>query len=404
MSRYYVGQFVVSRGPLAELTEGFAEFLFERGYSPSTVEAQMRMMRDLSGWMGQHRVDPSGLDEHMIEEYVGQRRLRTRALRSARGLLPLLGYLRDQGTVPAVVTPSPVDDASGVILEGFEVYLRSRRGLSEATINSYLSQVRPFVSSVRPGAWGSLSAEQANSFIDQKATDQRPRSVQVRITALRALLRWLWLERIISAPVHQQVLSMFAPAGPPVPRGLTASQVAALRGSLSADPVARVRDVALVALMLRLALRAGEAASLTLEDLDWRAGTLIVAGKAGRIDRLPLPNDVAHALITYLRSGRPTGTPSRRVFLAIDAPHLPINASTVSSMVARALRRAGIPGTGAAHRLRHSASMGVITAGGGMVEAGQLLRHSSVSATAVYARADVAALAVLARPWPGVTR
>ena len=85
---------------------------------------------------------------------------------------------------------------------------------------------------------------------------------------------------------------MYAPGGPPLPRGLSASEVAALYASLSADPVARLRDTALVALMLRLGLRAGEAASLRLEDLDWRAGTVTVAGKRGRTDELPLPVDV----------------------------------------------------------------------------------------------------------------
>ena len=185
---------------------------------------------------------------------------------------------------------------------------------------------------------------------------------------------------------------------------MSASEVAALYGSLSADPAARLRDAALVGLMLRMGLRAGEAASLTFEDLNWRAGTVTVTGKRGRVDELPLPVDVGEALVAYLRSGRPAGTRHRQVFLSIDAPHRPIEATAVTPMVGRGMRRAGITGPGAAHRLRHTAAMRVISAGGGLVEAGQLLRHTSVSATAVYARADVAGLAVLARSWPGGLR
>ena len=117
-----------------------------------------------------------------------------------------------------------------------------------------------------------------------------------------------------------------------------------------------------------------------------------------------MPVDVGKALVAYLRTGRPTGTGHRQVFLSIDAPHVPIKPTAVTTMVGHAMRRAGIVGPGAAHRLRHTAAMGVIAAGGGLIEAGQLLRQSSVSATAVYARADVAALAALARPWPGESR
>ncbi|EQD46326.1 integrase/recombinase, partial [mine drainage metagenome] len=125
--------------------------------------------------------------------------------------------------------------------------------------------------------------------------------------------------------------------------------------------------------MLRLGMRAGEVASLSFGDLNWRTGIVTVAGKRGRVDELPLPVDVGEALVAYLRQGRPTGTGHRRVFLSIDAPHVPIKAAAVTAMVGRALRSAGIAGSGAAHRLRHTAAMGVIAAGGGLLEAGQLL-------------------------------
>ena len=178
--------------------------------------------------------------------------------------------------------------------------------------------------------------------------------------------------------------------------------VAALFASLSADAVARVRDVALVTLMLRLGLRAGEAAALQLESLDWRNATVTVTGKRGRVDRVPIPHDVGAVLVAYLRDGRPRATTHRAVFLTVDAPHAPIRSSTVVSMVSHAMRRAGI--AGGSHRLRHTAAMQVIARGGGMVEAGQLLRHSSMTATTIYARADIGALAELARPWPGTPR
>jgi len=165
-----------------------------------------------------------------------------------------------------------------------------------------------------------------------------------------------------------------------------------------------VRNEPVVALMLRLALRAGEVASLLLEDIDWRSGVVSVRGKGNRLDQMPLPADVGQPLARYLRHGRPAGTAHRQVFLALDAPHGPLTASAVVSVAARGLAGAGITGPGAAHRLRHTAACGVLAAGGGLAEAGQLLRHTSPQATAVYAKADIAALRAIARPWPGAVR
>jgi len=399
VSGYYVGKFVPVRGPLAPMAEGFAEVLWERGYAARTVDGQMRMLRDVSGWLGDHEIGLTALDDDVVERYLSQRRLRAQTLRSSRAMAPLLGVLRDQGVVPPA-PPKAVTEGPARILVEFEEYLRQERGLAEATVASYSCQVRPLVWSVGAGRWAALTAEGVREFIDERAAVHKPRSVQVRINAVRALLRWLWSRRLIPLPLHERVTSMYAPGGPPPPRGLSASEVAALKASLSSDPAAQLRDRALVVLMLRLGLRAGEAASLRLEDLNWRTGTITVAGKGGRVDDLPLPVDVGEALVAYLRTGRPSGTVHRAVFLSIDAPHVPIKATAVTTMVGHAMRRAGIPGPGAAHRLRHTAAMGVIAGGGGLVEAGQLLRHSSASATAVYARADVAGMAVLARPWP----
>jgi integrase/recombinase XerD len=403
MSGYYVGKYVPVRGPLAEAAETFAQVLWGRGYSGRTVDSQMRMLRDLSGWLEDREIALSALDEDVVETYVSQRRLRTPILRSPRGMAPLLNFLRDHRLVPPPL-PKVVTDGPARMLAEFKEYLLMVRELSKATAASYCSQVRSLVWSVGQEEWASLTSERVRAFIDERAAAQKPRSVQVRINAVRALLRWLWSRRLLSAPLHEQVLSMYAPAGPPLPRGLNASEVARLYASLSADPAARLRDTALVTLMLRLGLRAGEASSLNLKDLNWRVGTVAVAGKRGRTDELPLPVDVGEALVAYLRKGRPVGTGHRQVFLCIDAPHAPIQSTAVTTLVGQAMRRAGIAGPGAAHRLRHTAAMGVIAAGGGLVETGQLLRHSSVSATAIYARADVAGLAVLARPWPGECR
>jgi integrase/recombinase XerD len=154
-------------------------------------------------------------------------------------------------------------------------------------------------------------------------------------------------------------------------------------------------------LMGRLGLRCGEVARLTLEDIDWRAGELLVYGKARRDDRLPLPHDVGDAVARYVRHGRPASALDRAVFVRVRAPHRRLTSSAVSRAVHDAAVRAGL-GPVCAHRLRHTAATELLRAGASLPEVGQLLRHRRVFSTAIYAKVDDHALRRLARPWPEV--
>jgi integrase len=159
------------------------------------------------------------------------------------------------------------------------------------------------------------------------------------------------------------------------------------------------RDYAIIITLLRLGLRRGEVAGLTLDDIDWRSGELVVRGKGAREERLPLPADVGEAIAAYLRRGRPHSS-RREVFLRSKAPYEPIAAGTVASTVRRACRRAGIAEFGS-HRLRHTAACEMVRANVPLVRIGQVLRHRSLQSTAIYARVDVERLRLLAMPWPG---
>jgi site-specific recombinase XerD len=158
------------------------------------------------------------------------------------------------------------------------------------------------------------------------------------------------------------------------------------------------RDLAILMLLSRLGLRACEVAALGLDDIDWRTGELTVRGKGSRTERLPLPHDVGEALVSYLRAGR-RGTSSREVFPRVQAPHGPLSAAGVRSVVHAACDRAGMARVGA-HRLRHTLATELLRTGAGLEQIGQVLRHSSVATTAIYAKVDRAALRSLARPWP----
>jgi site-specific recombinase XerD len=185
-----------------------------------------------------------------------------------------------------------------------------------------------------------------------------------------------------------------------LPRALEPWQVQRLLGSCDRRTAAGRRDFAIMTVLARLGLRAGEVAGLELDDLDWRAGEIVVRGKGRRSERLPLPADVGEAIAAYLRQGRPASAQGRAVFVRVKAPHRALTTGGITQVVVSAGRRAGL-GQIHAHRLRHSAATAMLRAGSSLEEIGQVLRHRAPLTTAIYAKVDRDALRQIARPWPG---
>ena len=185
-----------------------------------------------------------------------------------------------------------------------------------------------------------------------------------------------------------------------LPRHLTQEEAARILDSCDLATVTGRRDRAVLLLLARMGLRAGEAAGLRLDDIDWRAGEITVQGKGNRHERLPLPPDVGEALAAYLRDGRPARAHGREVFAGVRAPHRPLTRGAVTQIAASASQRCGL-GTVFAHRLRHTAAAGMLSAGASLEEIGQVLRHREARTTAIYAKVDYDRLRGLARPWPG---
>jgi len=175
--------------------------------------------------------------------------------------------------------------------------------------------------------------------------------------------------------------------------------VEALLASCDRDEPSGRRDYAVILLLARLGLRAGEAARLRLDDINWRAGETGIRGKGGQYDVLPLPADVGTAIADWLRDGRPAAG-FREVFTTVLAPTRPLTRENAGWIVRRACARAGMPPFGA-HRLRHNAACAMIGANVPLAGIAQALRHRSHVVTAGYARAGIDRLRSLARPWPG---
>lgn len=394
---------VVSRvrvgGPLAGHAAGFAGFLAEAGYTPLSAANQVRVLAHLSRWMEGRGLVPGELTGERLGEFLAARREAgyTRWL-SERGLAPLAGFLRGAGALPAAGPAAP-PGAVGLLLSRYRAYLEAERGLAAGTVRYYTDEARGFLAG-RVERLAALDAAEVSGFVAAGCRKRGTGSAKILVTALRSLLRFLVLEGLAAPGLQDAVPAVAGWRGGGLPKALPDGQVAALLAACDRQTATGRRDFAVLTLLARLGLRACEVSALELGDLDWRAGTVTVRGKGRRDEQLPLPPDVGEALAGYLRGGRPAGGACRRVFLLSRVPGGGMSAGAVKAVVRRACCRAGLPGAGA-HRLRHSAATGMLHAGAPLAEIGQVLRHRSLSTTAIYAKVDHGALAQLAMPWPG---
>ena len=227
-------------------------------------------------------------------------------------------------------------------------------------------------------------------------------SAKLIVTALRSLLNFLHLNGEAAESLASAVPSVAGWRLSGLPKGLTPDELRGLLASCDRRRATGRRDYAIMLMLSRLGLRAGEVAALGLDDIDWHAGQLAVRGKGNRLERLPLPADVGAAIAGYLRRGRPATAQARSVFVRVKAPHRALTTGGVTMVVFDAGQRAGL-GKIHAHRLRHTAATEMLRAGTPLAEVGQVLRHRSTTSTAIYAKVDRQALRVLARAWPGST-
>src|SRR5581483_901105 len=226
---------------------------------------------------------------------------------------------------------------------------------------------------------GRLTAGEVAAFVVTQSR-QRPKSVKRMVTALRSLFGFLQRESLIGQPVTVPSPAGWTQAG--LPKALDGDRVAALLACCDLLTRTGRRDLAILTLLARLGLRAGEVAALRLDDIDWRRGEITVRGKGNRHDRLPLPADVGQRIVAYLHDGRPQAAEGRTVFVGAQAPYRALTSNAVTTVVASAGRRAGL-GLIGAHRLRHSAATAMLRCGGSLTEIGQTLRHARPLTTAI---------------------
>lgn len=390
------------KGPLSPHVPGFRRELGRLGYRPHAVCDQLRLMAHTSRWLEAHGLGLGGLTPARVEEFLAHRRAEGYMLwLSTKAMAPMLGYLRGLGVVP---TPTPIAPATEAeqLQEHYRAYLVQERGLAAGTIAGYLHVARLFLAARSVDGdlhLDRLSAGQVTEFALAECAPRSVGSAKYIVCGLRSLLRYLYVAGHTEGHLEAAVpkVAGWRLAGLPVTLGR--AEVSRLLASCDRRSTFGRRDYAVLVVLSRLGLRAGEVAALGLADIDWRTGEIVVRGKGRRAERLPLPADVGEALAGWLRRGRPR-CEATTIFTTVRAPHRGLTTGGVSAIVRAACARAGLPAVNA-HRLRHTAATEMLRAGASLPEVGQVLRHASVLTTAIYANVDRDRLRGLALPWPG---
>ncbi len=392
-------------GPLDNYIPVFTSLLSSQGFTPASLRSKTQIVRNFSRWIGKRQIKVCELDEETIDAFFKQH---PRPGYVRRGdfstLCSLLEWLREIQEVKALL---PEDDNSELhrIECNFSRYLEQERGLSQATLHNYLPVIRCFLAE-RFGSDAVVLSEIGTSdvtqFVLRYARTMSCRRAQLMTSALRGFFRFLYFRGDIASDLASSVPTVADWRMSELPKSLEPEEVERLLQNCDNSTAIGQRDYAVLILLARLGLRAGEVVAMKLDDIDWEAGLITIRGKGARHDQLPIPQDAGEALATYLRHGRPP-CDTRRVFVRVRAPRRGFSSSVaIANIVRRALRRAGLdPIRKGAHLLRHSLAIKMLQRGACLAEIGQILRHSTQNTTGIYTKVDLAALSTLARPWPG---
>jgi len=393
-------------GPDKQLVELYAACLVKDGFGRRTMWRSLNLLGNLIGWIASIGSKPSDLDERMVEQYLRCRRGKQSTRNGEQAAVRrLLSVLRRAGTVAAAAAPPPLTSHEQIV-EAFSHYLQNERGLAPKSIVCRLHIIRRFLREVCSAGAGDLSRirqKDVTSYVERHARDWSAASGKAMCCFLRTFLRYLHHMGLNPLALASCVPSVRGWRLASLPTYLSPIQVQMVLDSCDQATAMGQRDYAILMMLAKLGMRAGEVATLTLDDIDWRSSEMLVRAKGRERVKMPIPPDVGAAVVTYLRHGRPKSS-CRRLFLRTQAPHIGFACSGAITMIARAaLARAGIRGCArqGAHIFRHSLASELLRSGATLSEIGQLLRHQRHDTTRIYAKVDIETLRTLSLSWPG---
>lgn len=396
-------------GSAARYLEGFAAEMAAVGHTALTISGYLDSAIHFGGWLEASSLDFANMDEQTIRAF-GAHRCECPGSRQQKGISRaytkrvqrFADYLRQQGVI---ATPPRSTAVTASPLTGFRDWLLRHRGLAQVTVDRHERLITRMLPALGTDV-GAYNAVSVRTVILDQIRGCRPAQAKTIVGALRVYLRFLAMSGSCQPGLDHMLPTVAEWKLSSLPRYLDANQAARLIDSCSKDGPQGLRDRAIVLLLLRLGLRAGDIAGMRPIDIDWQDGTLLVRGKGRRDVRLPLPQDAGDAVLDYINHARPQ-VAIDRVFLCLNAPFRPLRAGMiVSGIVRAALRRAGIenPPSHGANLLRHTVATMMLRGGATLDTIGMVLRHKSPDTTAHYAKVDIAALQQIAQPWPEESR
>jgi integrase/recombinase XerD len=379
-----------------------ADELFSQGYTRLSIRVRVRALARFGCWLKKRRIAVQDLTMEHARSYLDL--YGTVKNGDGKMLQMLLELLTRNGLLHQPIQPFTDESDITSIVRKFLDYLRQQRGLAPGTIKSHRIYTGKFLDyRFSDGQVDLLKIEAKDiiAFIRKEAARRTPMSARHVSSILRSFATYLFSAGIIDRDLSRSVPTVRCYSLSGIPKALTRKQVTRVLAGCDRRTAAGRRDFAILLLLVRLGLRAGDVAALRLQDIDWTAGTLIVSGKSAKECKLPLPHDAGHAIATYLRKDRPS-VKSNRVFLRITAPHRGFEGSrTVCEIVKRALARidAGFRSKGA-HQFRHTLATQMLANGASLLDIGSVLRHENPETTFLYTKVDFKALRPIAKPWP----
>lgn len=397
------------QGPLGEIVDDLAAYLCQRGHSLVTVQGYLRAVGHFSHWLGIRRISISALSGKQLHEFLRVHLHECRCPVPFGGPLAqlraaprhVMKFLQSSGRLPVGSAARPAD----ALIAEFQTHLRLTRGASAPTCGPYCRYVREFLD--RTGISSAvglkrLEAREVMEFIAERATRCKPGTAKLVATALRGFLRFQALLGRCSSRLAEAVPTIPRRKLSRIPKTLTDDEIDTLMRSFDRTTAIGKRNYAMVQCMIGLALRVGEVAQLSVDDFNWRSGTVSVTmSKARRASLLPIPREVGCAIAAYLRHGRPP-TAERRIFVRHSTPvGGAIDSSVIRAAVRRAFKRADLRVSSmGAHTLRHTAATKMIRSGATIKEVADVLRHRCLDTTMIYTKVDLPRLAAVALPFP----
>lgn len=408
LERLFEAPFALNRlrsGPSGEYLEVFAEKLLSIGYSRRTTKTYLRSASHVGFFAELKGESLTAATIGTVNAYARHfdqcqcaNGYRGRIVDSVRAAKLFFSHLAKIGVAKRWVDVSEAEEAP--LLLSFRSWSVQHRGLCDSTLDKYCRGADDLIAALgdTPSRY---NAGDLRTYIRKRSQENSPGAMKNLISGSRAFLRYLTAVGACRADLDKAIPTIAVWRHASQPNSLGTEDVARTLGACDSKTIVGLRDRAVILLLARLGLRAGDVASLRFSDLDWDDGSILVTGKSRREARLPLTQEVGDALLEYLESRHSSA--EERVFLTVLPPYRALAPRGVSAIVDRAMRRAGvIAASYGSHILRHSAATEMLRQGASLYEVGAVLRHRSYDQTACYAKVDVSLLKLVAQPWPEV--